>query len=175
MAVKTYSNKSNAKRAAIKAGVNLDNVTFVQNAEGWYWEEIAAPVVEQAVAEAIAEVDTRAEDEALAAVEQPKTVLKISPNVYTDKVEPVEPKQAPAGNGLKIERNREERNGIKRPSVGGKCRQVWDACDAQYNNGKGMIPMPKDIKAWAEANGHNCNNAVIELYQWRKFMGFRGR
>lgn len=158
MAVKTYSNKSNAKRAAIKAGVNLDNVTFVQNAEGWYWEENA---VEQAVAAAIAEVDTRAEDEALAAVN-----LKL--------VE-VEPKQAPAGNGLKIERNREERNGIKRPSVGGKCRQVWDACDAQYNNGKGMIPMPKDIKAWAEANGHNCNNAVIELYQWRKFMGFRGR
>src|SRR5688572_21089010 len=28
--------------------------------------------------------------------------------------------------GLKIEKDREQRNGVKRPSAGGACRAVWD-------------------------------------------------
>src|SRR5690554_4439873 len=32
--------------------------------------------------------------------------------------------------GLKIEKDRPEQNGIKRPSIGGKCRAIWDALDA---------------------------------------------
>lgn len=75
--------------------------------------------------------------------------------------------------GLKIEKDREERNGIKRPSVGGTCRAVWDALDAAVAEGK--TPSAKDVKAMAEANGWNPNNASIEFYQWRKFNGIRGR
>lgn len=75
--------------------------------------------------------------------------------------------------GLKIEKDREERNGIKRPSVGGTCRAVWDALDAAVAEGK--TPSAKDVKAMAEANGWNLNNASIEFYQWRKFNGIRGR
>ncbi len=86
----------------------------------------------------------------------------IDPAEFAEKVVQV-------GNGLKIEKQREERNGIKRPSTGGKCRAIWDHCDALVAAGE--TPMPKAIKAWASANGHNENNAVIELYQWRKFMG----
>jgi hypothetical protein len=43
---KTYANRSNARRAAKSANVDLDAVTFVQDAEGaWYWQaaEQAAP------------------------------------------------------------------------------------------------------------------------------------
>lgn len=76
------------------------------------------------------------------------------------------------GKGIKIEKNRAEQNGIKKPSVGGKCRAVWDECDRLLNANNGIIPMPKALKEWALTNGYNENNAVIELYQWRKFMGF---
>lgn len=85
--------------------------------------------------------------------------------------------KAPAknpGTGLKIQKDRPEQNGIKRPSEGGKCAAIWEACDALYEV-RQIVPMPKDIKALAEENEWNVNNAVIELYQWRKFMGFVGR
>lgn len=72
-----------------------------------------------------------------------------------------------SGTGLKIEKNREERNGIKRPSAGGKCRAIWDYLDAQV--AAGTTPTPKLVRAEAESQGWNTNNAVIELYQWRKF------
>lgn len=70
----------------------------------------------------------------------------------------------------KIEKDREERNGIKRPSVGSLCRAVWDALDAI-----GTSASAKDVKALAEENEWNQNNASIEFYQWRKFNGIEGR
>lgn len=90
----------------------------------------------------------------------------------------VEKQAAPASakstsTGLKIEKDREERNGIKKPSVGGTCRAVWDAMDAMVAFGKN--PTAKDVKALAEERGWNPNNASIEFYQWRKFHGIRGR
>lgn len=75
--------------------------------------------------------------------------------------------------GLKIEKAREERNGIKKPSVGGQCRAVWDALDDMVT--AGTQPTAKQVKALAEERGWNPNNASIEFYQWRKFNGIRGR
>lgn len=75
--------------------------------------------------------------------------------------------------GIKIEKDRPEQNGITRPSIGGKCRAIWDYCDAQYKNN--VIPMPKQMRTIAQENGWNENNAVIEMYQWRKFNGFKSR
>lgn len=75
--------------------------------------------------------------------------------------------------GFKIEKHREERNGVKRPSAGGKCRAVWDYLDDAA--AKGTTPKLADVKAHAEEQGWNIANASIELYQWRKFMGIRGR
>lgn len=77
------------------------------------------------------------------------------------------------GKGLKIEKDREERNGIKKPSVGGQCRAVWDALDDMV--AAGTQPTAKQVKALAEERGWNPNNASIEFYQWRKFNGIRGR
>lgn len=75
------------------------------------------------------------------------------------------PASAKQVKGLKIEKNREERNGVKRPSAGGACAAVWDWLDKNGN------AMPADLKPVAEAKGWNINNASIELYQWRKFTG----
>lgn len=60
---------------------------------------------------------------------------------------------------------REERNGIKRPRPGGLCAAVWEYLDKNGNC------TPKKIRETATDKGWNQNNAQIELYQWRKFMG----
>jgi hypothetical protein len=82
---------------------------------------------------------------------------------------PVEQKAPGKTAGLKIEKDREERNGVKRPSEGGLCRAIWDWLDTQPG------ASAKDVKAKAAEMGWNPNNASIEYYQWRKFNGVRGR
>lgn len=75
-----------------------------------------------------------------------------------------------ATKSLKIEKNRESRNGVTRPSVGSICRAVWDALDLI-----GLGATSQDVKALTEKNGWNKNNTSIEYYQWRKFNGIKGR
>lgn len=73
------------------------------------------------------------------------------------------------GAGLKIQKDRVERNGIKQPSVGGACRSVWDACSEM----QGLQDTPltvKQVKEHAVTMGWNENNAVIEFYRWRKWV-----
>ena len=77
------------------------------------------------------------------------------------------------GRGIKIEKDRDEQHGIKRPSVGGLCRQIWDWLDLV--SAKGEAPTAKTVKAMASVYGWNPNNASIEFYQWRKFNGISGR
>ncbi len=99
-------------------------------------------------------------------------------------VAPVAPAPAPAlpvvdkpvqvAVGLKIEKDRPEQNGIKRPSEGGRCRAVWDALDA-YRTETGDVPTAKVVAALAADEKWNPNNASIEFYQWRKFNGITGR
>lgn len=88
--------------------------------------------------------------------------------------------EAPASNRVvKIEKNREERNGVKMPSAGGRCREVWDALNNMMTHdeasGLATVPTVADIKAHAERQGWNVNNASIEYYQWRKWHGITGR
>lgn len=67
--------------------------------------------------------------------------------------------------GYKIEKDREERNGVKRPSAGGACAAVWDHLDAN------PMTTAKELREVAAAKGWNVNNAICELYAWRKFVG----
>jgi len=92
--------------------------------------------------------------------------------VRTPFVKPAAP--VATGTGLKIEKGRDEQNGVKRPSVGGKCRAVWDALDA-YQAEMEEMPTAKVVKAIAADEGWNPNNASIEFYNWRKFNGITGR
>lgn len=83
---------------------------------------------------------------------------------------PIQPK----GTGLKIEKDRPESHGVKRPSAGGLCRAVWDFCEGILES-TGTMPTAKQVKAQAAEAGWNVNNASIEYYNWRKFKGVRGR
>lgn len=76
--------------------------------------------------------------------------------------------------GLIIEKDRPMQNGVKRPSIGGLCRAVWDACWSHQEK-TGEVPTAKQVKEIALANGWNPNNASIEYYQWRKYNGISGR
>jgi hypothetical protein len=87
---------------------------------------------------------------------------------------PVEQKAPGKTAGLKIEKDREERNGVKRPSKGGVCREVWDYLDTFRDTGPRM-PTAKDVREEAPRYKWNSNNAMIEFYQWRKFNGITGR
>jgi hypothetical protein len=73
-----------------------------------------------------------------------------------------------------IEKNRPEQNGIKRPSAGGLCRAVWDACD-DLRAKLDRIPTSKEIKQMAGEKSWNSNNTMIEFYQWRRYNGITGR
>jgi hypothetical protein len=76
--------------------------------------------------------------------------------------------------GVTIEKDREERNGVKRPSKGGVCREVWDYLDTFQEMGP-RAPSAKDVREEAPRHNWNSNNALLEFYQWRKFNGISGR
>lgn len=63
----------------------------------------------------------------------------------------------------KIEQNRPTQNGVTRPSIGGKCRRVWDILDELET------PSLANIKKIAKQRRWNLNNTIIEYYQWKKF------
>lgn len=185
----TYSTKAAAKKGAKRQNLDLDTLNFLENAEGrWYWEESKAEEVVET-----AEVETPVIGEF---THCPHCEIHLSngyqthDNLTADGFEGNKefeyvclacggefgPKLVfkEPGVGIKIEKDRPEQNGIVRPSVGGKCRAIWDFCDSFYA-GQGRLPMPKEMKQAAQDNGWNENNAVIEMYQWRKFNGYTGR
>jgi hypothetical protein len=71
--------------------------------------------------------------------------------------------------GYKIQKDREERNGVKKPSEGGLCYAVWDKLDKSLN------VKASDLQAIADANGWNRTNVLCEFYNWRRFNGITGR
>jgi len=217
--MKTYANKSNAKRAAIKAIVaergveeaevkaNADQYFAIEGDKdnGFYphykTERVGVSEEKEKQLKAEREFDEQyiekfgtahcphcnvhlengawTFDEALEEHLDPKS--SAFPEMFTHEFlclgcgeEFGEERELPVkGEGIKIEKDRPEQNGIVRPSAGGKCRAIWDFCDEL--NEKGVMPMPKLLKEAAREKGWNENNAVIEMYQWRKFHGIVGR
>ena len=75
--------------------------------------------------------------------------------------------------GYKIQKEREERNGVKRPSEGTVCGAVWAAFDdIMAKNGEVKAA---ELPALADENNWNRTNVSCEFYVWRKFMGIHGR
>jgi hypothetical protein len=73
----------------------------------------------------------------------------------------------PAPKSLKIEKDRPRSNGYTRPSIGGICRKIWDACDAIFEKGQ---PMPT-AKQLALTLGVNVSTVGRQSAEWRKFRG----
>lgn len=128
---KTYTKRTNAKRAAVAAGIPEDQVEITVHKSvgeaprfGFKQKESAGPA--------------RARTAAKGAV----------------KGKGASPAQAPV---------RVRRNGVARPRAGGLCAAVWAWLD------KHPDAKLADVRAAAEKQGWNVNNASIELYTWRKF------
>lgn len=166
---KGYSEKSKAKRALVTMGLNVDEfMTEVEGKWGFYVVDgkptASLPPLVQ-VAPAAKYNATSPAFEAISSEEKVACPVAAGPVATTE---------APAtGKGIKIEKNREERNGVKRPSTGGMCRAVWDLLDEVRE--MGIMPTAKHVKTLATEHRWNQNNASIEFYQWRKFHGIRGR
>jgi 2-oxoglutarate dehydrogenase E1 component len=56
----------------------------------------------------------------------------------------------------------------KWPKAGGKCWQVWQACQALADSGQHVSVA--HMRAAAVANNWNVSNATQEFYAWRKFV-----
>jgi hypothetical protein len=90
--------------------------------------------------------------------------------------EPAKPAKVRSGAepSYKIEKDRAEQNGIKRPSTGGTCRAIWDALDAMSVT-LGHSPSTKEMKTLVDTHGFDKTTVGIQMYQWRKFNGIFGR
>lgn len=73
--------------------------------------------------------------------------------------------KAPVKAGIKIEKARAERNGIKRPSAGGKCAAVWDEFDRIASIGEGS----PSVAAIVEHTGWNKYTVSTQYQIWKKF------
>lgn len=161
------------KEAGIKNYGKLNNDGMRAALEAHYADAKAS---EEAAPEAVVTEEVQEE----APVSAPSGMATMVQQVMGANQKKEEERSAPAAakrtsSGLKIEKAREERNGIKKPSVGGQCRAVWDALDDMVRLASGTQPTAKQVKALAEERGWNPNNASIEFYQWRKFNGILGR
>lgn len=219
--MKTYSNKSNAKRAALIAAVkefNLDakvikpdletyvefkgnkhagftfelltvvepdevvtepsyvqDETLKPNLENAGYEHLDLPVVDNDVAGLYPTVVNVLKLNAVDIVKEPvnpacKIVgvdLASGPDTTVEATVTVSPNRI-----TKIQKNRETKNNITRPTEGGKCALVWCIADSLLVD-TGITPTLKDVKF--RAGDLNPNNVSIEFYKWRKFNGITGR
>ncbi len=182
---KEFNSKKAAQAAArrVYGAEYAALVTIDELDEKWYVSELAAEPVEETVAETTVEPsdpsdpstsDDPAEETAPAGLLAGLCGIIAGTVTVQEPAAPIEKKAETKSTGLTIEKDRPEQNGVKRPSAGGMCRAVWDACWA-HQEVTGTPPTAKEVKAIAETNGWNTNNASIEYYQWRKFNGITGR
>lgn len=81
------------------------------------------------------------------------------------------PKQVPEKTGKTIEPNREEQNGLKRPSKGSTCALIWDTCDRISAEGTTCT----SAQLFAACNGLNDCTLRTQYARWRAFNGITGR
>lgn len=65
-------------------------------------------------------------------------------------------------------------NGIKAPLRAGKCKHVWEVCEAIYK-ATGKVPTLKELNAHEAMQGTNTTNNQIEFYRWRKYNGLNSK
>lgn len=196
MTTKTYANKSNAKRAATAAGLDMSTAVLVE-VDGKFAYQAPSVVNEMDeqfvsvhgfcecprcnvhLSNGVMDFNSLAEDrgyaEAYSMQAKMYACMGCDYEWGTDIAEPgaAKARSVSTGTGIKIQKVRVEANGITRPSVGGVCDAVWNKCDALSANG--MVPPVKDIKAWALEAGVDNTTATIQYYAWRKHMGVVGR
>lgn len=69
-----------------------------------------------------------------------------------------------AATKTRTSRPQSESSTPKRPKAGGKCAVVWDHLDANPTT------TVKELREAATGQGWNLNNAICELYAWRRWV-----
>lgn len=92
------------------------------------------------------------------------------PRVLPTLVAPVVPAPKPE-KVRKIQANRPEANGVKRPSEGTICAQIWAWCDEVH--GAGDVVRAKELRAALPALDDTTK--TVQYYRWRKFNNIQGR
>lgn len=122
-------------------------------------EREAADEVTEVTADTVVSQELR---DAPAPVEPPVAVVPAT-------LPPVAPAAAPkAPKERKIQANRPERNGVKRPSEGTICAQIWAHCDKVLDE-TGAHISAKDLRAALPALDDTTK--TVQYYRWRKFNG----
>lgn len=76
--------------------------------------------------------------------------------------------------GYTIQKEREEQNGVKRPSAGTTCAKVWDALDAKAKE-TGCVPNSEFVRTYGTENSINEYTMRTQYARWRTFNGVKGR
>lgn len=74
----------------------------------------------------------------------------------------------------KIEKNRPEQNGVKRPSEGTICRHIWDTMQVRLDGGD-MPTLPQAREQLRDREGLDNTTVTVQYYRWRKYNGIKGR
>lgn len=109
-------------------------------------------------------VKTRATRATKAKEQKALTELLNVPSIANLLPAPVEPQKQEA----KVQ------NGIRAPMRAGKCKHVWEVCEAMYK-ATGKVPTLKELNAHEAMQGTNQTNNQIEFYRWRKYNGLNGK
>lgn len=75
---------------------------------------------------------------------------------------------APANTGKKIQKDRAEQNGVKRPSEGTICAHIWNELDV-LRAATSATPSFKDLKALQDKHSWQRNTAVTQYQRWKEF------
>ncbi len=95
-----------------------------------------------------------------------------NPSIAADKIATVAVPAPAAPEAPKASKARSEvRNGVRKP-IKGKCAEVWAMLTAMQELHPHAAINIADVRALAETQGWNLNNATIEFYGWRKFHGY---
>lgn len=167
MTIKTYTNKSNAARAAKKANNGtLDGLTLLGTEGAWYYGTKPAPAKKSAPAKKAPAKKTAAKKAA------PVRKAAQQTEEYDVKHGPTQGRIR----GYHIDTDRDERHGVKRRSAGTIGGRLW-AIFAKLSAAAGG-PEKLEIAAVKENKEialFNKNKVLIEFYLWRRYMGVRGR
>ncbi|MCV0439304.1 MAG: hypothetical protein K5880_11775 [Hydrogenophaga sp.] len=125
MEVKTYTKRTNARRAARAEGVPVEaiEITVYKNAQGvrFGWKRLTGDSGRQALTKAA-----------------PSTLV-----LARFKKPPLPPAAAP---------QHAVRNGVKRPAQGGLCAQVWEWLDVHPTAAVREVKVEADARAWNVGN-----------------------
>lgn len=174
--MKTYTNKSNAARAAKSAnGGNLDGLVLMGSEGAWYYAPAPKP---KAVPKAPSAPKAAAKGKpAPTAPAKPrKAATEPQGRLPGETVYSREALLSAGGKLYVIDKDRPTKHGITRPSagtIGGRLWAVYEAIAKSERAKPHELPVAT-VKAHELASKYNANKVMIEFYRWRRFNGVRG-